>query len=213
MSVARGKRSPPLDWLKPAIVAGSLVPFVVLGTRAATHQLGPNPIATGLNQLGLLSLLFLLASLACSPIQMLWGYNWPIRIRKLLGLLAFFTALTHFLVYLVLDQGLALGAVVADVVKRPFIAVGFAALVLLTPLALTSTRKQLQRLGFARWKRLHRLAYVIGGLGVLHFFLRVKASVREPTLYAVVLVALLGVRVFDAARTRRKAGSRKRAAP
>lgn len=196
------KKSPPLAWLVPAILAGSAAPFVILVYRAATHRLGANPIATALNQLGLLALIFILSSLACTPLQLVLGTSWPIRIRKTLGLLGFFTALLHFLVYAGLDQGFALSRVLVDVAKRPFIAVGFTALVLLVPLALTSTKRSLQRLGYARWKRLHRLAYVAGGLAVLHFFLRVKASIREPGLYAMVLGALLAVRAVTWARTR-----------
>lgn len=197
---AKKKKSPPLGWLQPAILAGSLVPFVALGGRLLLHRLGANPIATLLNQLGLLALIFLLACLSCTPIQTVSGANWPIRIRKTLGLLAFFTALLHFLVYAVVDQNLAFGAILRDVTRRPFIVVGFLALVFLVPLALTSTKKSLQRLGFARWKLLHRLVYVIGALGCTHYLLRVKASTREPFVYVVILVVLLGERVFEAAR-------------
>lgn len=196
------KKSAPLSWLPSAILTGSLVPFAVLAHRVATHRLGPNPIATALNQLGLLALVFLLASLACTPLQLAFGVNWPIRIRKTLGLFAFFTASTHFFVYLVLDQGFAFSQMLADVGKRPFIAVGFAALVLLIPLALTSTKRALQRLGFAKWKRLHRIVYIVGGLAVLHFFLRVKASVREPAIYFGILALLLSTRVAAWGRSR-----------
>lgn len=167
-----------------------------------THRLGANPIATALNQLGLLALVFLFASLACTPLQLVFGVNWPIRIRKTLGLLAFFTASAHFLVYFVLDQGVAPSRVLADVAKRPFIAVGFAALVLLVPLALTSTKRALQRLGFARWKRLHRIAYLAGILAGVHFFLRVKASTREPAIYLAILAVLLSTRVAAWGRSR-----------
>jgi sulfoxide reductase heme-binding subunit YedZ len=184
----------------PAVVAGSLVPFVVLAWRAARGALGANPIATAMNQLGLLALVFLCASLACTPFKILFGWKWPIRVRKTLGLFGFFTALLHFLVYLVLDQVLQIRAVIEDVIERPFIAVGFTALVLLVPLALTSTKDALQRLGPVRWKRLHRLAYLAAGLGVLHYVLRVKADLREPLVYGAVLAALLGVRVVAALR-------------
>ena len=206
------KKSVPLGWLQPAVLAGSAIPFIALCVRAASHRLGPNPIATALNQLGLLALLFLIASLACTPVKTLWNVNWPMRIRKTLGLLAFFTASAHFLVYFWLDQGGRVGAVGADVTQRPFIAVGFAALVLLAPLALTSTKRGLQRLGFARWKRLHRLVYVISVLAIVHFFMRVKADTTEPTIYAVALGLLLGVRAADAARTRWSARARARTA-
>lgn len=199
-----GLRPKPLGWLVPAVVAGSITPFVVIAGRAFTGRLGANPIATAMNQLGLLALLFLLLSLACTPLKILFGVNWPLRLRRTLGLFAFGAAATHFLVYVVLDQVLTLRAIWIDVAKRPFITVGFAAFVLLTPLALTSSKEMLQRLGFRRWKLLHRLAYVIAGLGIIHFLLRVKASLVEPLTYGAVLVVLLGVRGVSWASKRRR---------
>jgi methionine sulfoxide reductase heme-binding subunit len=195
-------RSKPLDWLQPAVLTGGVAPFAAIIVRAARGQLGANPIATALNQLGLLALVFLTACLACTPIKILTGKSWPIRIRKTLGLLAFYTALLHFATYALLDQGLALRAIFRDVTKRPFIAVGFTALVLLVPLALTSTKESLQRLGFARWKRIHRLVYVVAILAVIHFVMRVKADTREPYLWATVLAALFAVRVVDGLKRR-----------
>jgi sulfoxide reductase heme-binding subunit YedZ len=187
---------------------GSLAPFAAILYRALTHRLGANPVATALNQLGLLALVFLIASLACTPLKTVLGSAWPIRIRKTLGLAAFFTALLHFTVYFVLDQELRIGRVVTDVVKRPFIAVGFIALVLLLPLALTSTKASLVRLGFARWKRIHRLAYVCGVLGVLHFYMRVKADVSEPLVWGSVLALLFAVRIMTALRKPQKGTGR-----
>lgn len=178
---------PKLHWLVPAVVTGSLVPFVSIAWRIYQHRLGANPIATALNQVGLLALIFLCASLSCTPLKIAFTWNWPLRVRRTLGLSAFFAALLHFSVYVALDQGFAFFALLADVIKRPFIAVGFGALLLLVPLAVTSTRRMVQRLGFVRWQRLHRLAYAIGLLGVLHFYLRVKADHTQPILYAFVL--------------------------
>ena len=178
---------PKLNWLVPATVTGALVPFASIAWRLYRHRLGANPIATALNQVGLLALIFLVLSLSCTPLKVLFGWNWPLRVRRTLGLCGFCAALTHFAIYFGLDQGLALGAVLRDVVKRPFIAVGMGALVLLVPLALTSTRRAVARLGFVRWQRLHRLAYVIGALGMLHFYLRVKADHTQPVLYGLVL--------------------------
>ena len=186
-----------LDWLQPAVLTGSLAPFAGIGVRAATGRLGPNPIATALNQLGLLALVFLTCSLACTPLKIVSGAKWPIRLRKTLGLAAFFCALAHFLVYLVLDQGLALRQLVKDIAARPFIAVGLAALLVMLPLALTSTKRALQRMGAKRWQRLHRLAYLAGGLGVVHYLLRVKADLTDPALYAAVLTVLLGIRALE----------------
>jgi methionine sulfoxide reductase heme-binding subunit len=207
------KRPQSLDWLVPAVVTGSLLPHALLAYRALTGGLGADPIATALNQLGLLGLLLLLASLACTPLKIVSGWKWPLRVRKSLGLLGFFTVLGHFLVYLVFDRALAFGDLVEDVLRRPFIAVGFAAFVLLIPLALTSTKAALQRLGPIRWQRLHRLAYVIAALGVVHFIMRVKQDTTEPLLYGGVLGFLLLVRVFDFGARRLRQRERGRAAP
>jgi sulfoxide reductase heme-binding subunit YedZ len=192
-----------LTWLNPAIVTGALVPFGSMAWRALRHQLGANPVATALNQIGLLALIFLSASLSCTPLKVLADWNWPLRIRRTLGLCSFFSALLHFSVYLGLDQGFSLVAVLSDVLRRPFIAVGFLALVLLVPLALTSTKRSVLRLGFARWQALHRLAYPIGVLAVIHFYLRVKADHTQPWLYALLLCGGFALRLAANAKKRR----------
>jgi sulfoxide reductase heme-binding subunit YedZ len=204
IAAARPRRPRKLAWLQPAVLSGSLIPFVGIGHRALRGQLGANPIETAMNQLGLLALLFLFASLGCTPLKMVFGWKWPLRLRKTLGLLAFFTALLHFLVYLVLDQGLRLAALLEDVIERPFIALGLLGLLTMLPLALTSTKKALQRMGPKRWKRLHRLAYLAGVLGAIHYLLRVKTELREPAIYASVLAALLLTRVAFWLRDRRR---------
>jgi sulfoxide reductase heme-binding subunit YedZ len=185
-----------MPWLKPGIFAGALAPLGSVIVRAVGGLLGANPIAEVLNELGLTALIFLVASLACTPARRLFGWTWPPRIRRELGLFAFFYAALHFLVYLVIDQGVDMDVIVEDIVKRPFITVGFAALVLLVPLALTSTTASIRRLGYRRWQRLHQLAYLAGILAVIHFIWRVKIDVSQPLLYAAVLAALLGVRVL-----------------
>lgn len=182
-------------WLKPAVFAGALTPLAAILWNAAHRNLGANPIAEALNELGLTALVFLLASLACTPLREVLGWTWAIALRRMLGLFAFFYALLHASTYTVLDQGFAWRAIVADVTKRPFIIAGFSALVLLIPLAATSTAAAVRKLGFPRWKRLHRLAYAAGLLAVLHFFLRVKKDISEPAVYGVVLGALLLARV------------------
>ena len=182
-------------WLKPAVFAGALTPLAAILWNAAHRNLGANPIAEALNELGLTALVFLLASLACTPLREVLGWTWAIALRRMLGLFAFFYALLHASTYTALDQGFAWRAIVADVTKRPFIIAGFSALVLLIPLAATSTAAAVRRLGFPRWKRLHRLAYAAGLLAVLHFFLRVKKDISEPAVYGVVLGALLLARI------------------
>lgn len=182
-------------YLQPAIVTGWLLTLAQLGYRLATHRLGANPIATALNQLGLLALVLLVASLCATPLKLTLGWTWPLRVRRTVGLLAFFTALLHFLLYLGPDQGFDLLRVLSDIGKRPFIAVGFLALVLLVPLAWTSSKEAVRRLTFPVWQQLHRLVYPIALLAVLHFYLRVKADHTQPLLYLAVLLAGFGVRL------------------
>jgi methionine sulfoxide reductase heme-binding subunit len=190
-------------WLKPAVFAGALAPLGLLLLRAARGQLGANPIAEALNELGLTALVLLVASLACTPAREVPGWTWAIGLRRMLGLFAFFYAALHFATYLGLDQGLRFSAILADVTKRKFIFVGFAAFVLLAPLAATSTAAAVQRLGFVRWKRLHRLVYPAAVLAVIHFFLRVKKDVSEPAVYGAVLALLLLARIDAWWRDRR----------
>jgi sulfoxide reductase heme-binding subunit YedZ len=190
-AAATGQR----PWLKPAVFTGALVPLAVIGAEAALGRLGANPIAEALNRLGLTALIFLVAALACTPLRTLFGWTWPIRLRRMLGLFGFFYAFLHLSTYVGLDQGFDVHAILADITKRKFIYIGFTAFVLLIPLAATSTAASVRRLGFVRWKRLHRLAYVATALGVVHFTLRVKKDLREPIIYALVLTTLLLARV------------------
>ena len=193
-------RGRPYPWLEPAVLVGALVPAAAIVLRGARGELGANPIAQALNQLGLLALVFLVAALACTPAKLVLGWTWPLRIRRMLGLLAFFYATLHVLTYTGLDQVFDWSAIWTDVTKRKFIFVGFAAFVLLIPLALTSTNAAVRRLGFARWKQLHRLAYVAPALGVLHFFWRVKKDATEPLTYGAVVAVLLTIRLVAYAR-------------
>ncbi|MFT3772825.1 MAG: protein-methionine-sulfoxide reductase heme-binding subunit MsrQ [Minicystis sp.] len=195
----------PLPWLKPAVLAGGLAPLAGIAAGAARGTLGANPIAEALNELGLLALIFLVASLACTPAQTIAGWKWPIRIRKTLGLLSFFYAALHLITYAAIDQALAWKTILEDIAKRPFIMVGFAAFLILVPLAVTSTSGMLKRLGAARWKRLHRLAYVAAVLAVTHFVLRVKKDVSEPAAYGAVLGVLFLIRIVAFVRERRAA--------
>jgi sulfoxide reductase heme-binding subunit YedZ len=185
-------------FLAPAVVTGWCLTLAQLGYRLARHQLGANPIATALNQLGLLALVLLVASLSATPLKLTLGWTWPLRIRRTFGLLAFFTALLHFLLYLGPDQGFDVVSVLRDIGKRPFIAVGFMALVLLVPLAWTSSKEAVRRLTFPVWQRLHRLVYVIGVLALLHFYLRVKADHTQPLVYAGLVLAGFAIRIFAA---------------
>jgi len=198
-------RGSPDAWLKPGVLVGALVPLVALAVRAGLGTLGANPIAELLNQFGLLALIFLVASLAATPLKLLLDWKWPLRIRRLLGLLAFFYASLHLLTYALLDRAGELSTLLVDLGKRPFIAVGFFAWLLLVPLAITSTNDMQKRLGFARWKRLHQLSYLVGCLAIVHFWWRVKKDVSEPMTYGLLLALLLAVRLHASWKTRQRA--------
>jgi methionine sulfoxide reductase heme-binding subunit len=193
-------RTEPLSWLKPAVFTGSIVPLTVLAIRAAEGLLGADPVAESLNQFGLLALVFLIAALACTPLKLIFGWLWPMRLRKMLGLFGFFYAAMHFLTYIVLDRQLNFSEVLADILKRKFIFVGFAAFVLLIPLALTSTQNAIRRMGAKKWQRLHKLAYVSAILGLIHFFWRVKVVGDEQYVYAGILFVLLLARLIPVLR-------------
>lgn len=195
-------RRPPDAWLKPGVLLGALVPLAVTAGRAALGTLGANPVAIALHQFGLLALLFLLASLAATPLKRSLGWTWAVRIRRLLGLLAFFYASLHVLTYVLLDRLGELTTLLEDLGKRPFISVGALAFTLLWPLALTSTREAQKRMGFASWQRLHRLSYAIAVLAVVHFIWAQKKDVREPLIYGAILALLLGIRLLPRARSR-----------
>jgi sulfoxide reductase heme-binding subunit YedZ len=194
--------------LKPGIFVGALVPLASIVIRTSFGGLGADPIAKIENELGLAALVLLVASLACTPARRVLGWTWPVRIRRELGLFAFFYASLHVAMYVVVDQGVMLGAILDDIVKRPFITVGFLAFVLLTPLALTSTPQSIRQLGFRRWQRLHMLVYLAGVLAVIHFIWRVKIDVSQPLTYASIVVGLLLVRVVLWLRQRNTAAAR-----
>lgn len=182
--------------LKVAVWIACLLPLARLIYRGITHDLTANPIEFITLSTGIWTLTFLMASLAITPLRHITGQNWLIRFRRLLGLFAFFYALLHFLIYLVLDQTFDLDSIVHDIGKRPFITMGFTAFVLLIPLAITSTAWSIRKLGGRRWNLLHRLVYVSGVAAVIHFWWKVKADTRQPAIYAVILAVLLLARIF-----------------
>jgi sulfoxide reductase heme-binding subunit YedZ len=185
-----------LRWFvaKAAVHAVALWPLALMVRAALGDALGADPVAELTHRTGDWTLRLLLACLAMTPLRRLLDRPWPIRFRRLLGLWAFAYACLHLAVYVVLDLNGYWAQVLVDVVKRPFMMVGFAAWLLLVPLALTSTRAAMRKLG-RRWGVLHRAVYLAAALGVLHFWWGVKADVREPMLYAAVLALLLGARV------------------
>ena len=180
---------------KPLVFAVSLLPLAWMVWLGWQDQLGANPVETLSHRTGDWSLRFLLLTLAVTPLRRLNGWNWLQRFRRMLGLFAFFYVCLHFGVYLVFDQFFDGRAIVADIAKRPYITVGFTGWLLLIPLAVTSTNGMIKRLG-RNWQRLHRLVYLIGVLGVLHYGWLVKADLTEPLVYGGVLASLLGYRLW-----------------
>jgi sulfoxide reductase heme-binding subunit YedZ len=190
-------------WLKAAVWLLCLAPLGALAWRLVTDPLVTNPIDVATDTLGDWTLRILLLSLTMTPLRILFGLSWPVTLRRLLGLFAFSYALLHFSVWIVLDHFFDWPTMAADVVKRPYITVGFTAFLLLVPLAATSTAGMVRRLGAVAWRRLHRLVYLIAILGVLHFLWLAKVGVPDPYYYAGWLLVLLAVRVGDAVRRAR----------
>lgn len=172
----------------------ALLPFLLWSWAVWQGRLGADPIAELTHASGHWGLRFLLASLAMSPLRRLSRWRWPLQFRRMLGLYSFFYASLHFAVYLVLDLGGYWSQIFEDVVKRPFMTVGFLAWLLLLPLAVTSTRAAMRALG-RRWGQLHRLVYLIAGLAILHFMWLVKADLREPLIYLSVFALLMLLRL------------------
>ena len=194
-------------WARLGLGLACAAPALLLGADALLGRLGANPIERVMNRLGFWTLTMLLVSLTPTALEIVTGWGGLLRYRRMMGLFTFFYAFLHFSTYLVLDQFFDFAAIFEDVAKRKFITVGFAAFLLLVPLALTSTNGWVRRLGFVRWKRLHRLAYVAAVCGVVHFVWRVKADLLRPYIFAAVLAVLLGVRVYAAMRRSPAAGS------
>ena len=186
--------------LKAGVWILCLLPLVVLAYRVATWDLGANPISFVTNWLGQWTFRLLLATLALTPIRVLFGISWQISLRRLLGLFAFSYACLHFSVWIVVDHFFNWDQMIADVLKRRYITVGMLALTLLVPLAVTSTNAMVRRLGGAAWRRLHRLVYVIGVLAALHFLWLAKKGRTDQYVYAAILSLLLGIRLWDALR-------------
>lgn len=188
-----------IDWrwtgIKAAAHAAALLPLALLVQGVRGDSLGADPVAAITHATGDWALRLLLLGLAMTPLRRLLGQAWPLRFRRLIGLYAFFYACLHLTTYLALDLGAYWQQIFADIVKRPYITLGFAAWLLLVPLALTSTRAAMRRLG-RRWGQLHRAVYAAAVLGVLHFVWLVKSDLREPLLYAAILAVLLGLRLY-----------------
>jgi sulfoxide reductase heme-binding subunit YedZ len=184
-----------VKWVKAALFALCLVPLARLTWLGTHHGLGANPIEYITHSTGWWTLCFLLITLSVTPLRRLTGWNWLLRLRRMLGLFAFFYVCLHFTTYIWLDQFFDWRSIVKDIGKRPFITVGFTAFLLLIPLAATSTNAVVRRLGAKRWQRLHRAVYAIATLGVLHFWWLVKKDIREPLVFGTLLGLLFLVRL------------------
>ncbi|MDQ6704765.1 MAG: sulfoxide reductase heme-binding subunit YedZ [Acidobacteriota bacterium] len=170
--------------------------MILLAVRGLRQDLGANPIEFITHATGTWTLRFLLITLAVTPLRVLAGVPLLIRFRRMLGLFAFFYAVLHFVTYIWLDKFFDMSDILKDIVKRPFITVGFAAFLCLIPLAITSTKGMIRRLGGKRWQRLHRLIYASALLGVVHYYWLVKSDVRLPVLYGTILGTLLLYRII-----------------
>jgi len=179
--------------LKPLVFLVLLLPLTWLIYAALTENLGANPVENLLHELGGWSLRMMLLTLLMTPLRRLSGWSWPIKIRRMLGLFAFFYVCLHLFVYTGLDLGFDWPYLTEDILERPYITIGFLAWLLLIPLAVTSNRKMIRKLG-KRWKSLHRLVYLIMTLGLIHFVWLIKKDLREPLIYCAIFLVLMALR-------------------
>ena len=185
-----------LRFAKLLVLVNAAVPATLLGWDAWQHRLGANPVNFAILTTGMLALIFLLLTLLVTPLRKITGLNWLIFSRRTLGLYAFFYASLHFLIFFSLDRGCSVSGTFFEMVKRKYLMVGITGLLVMVPLAVTSTNAMIKRLGGKRWRALHRLAYVAAIAGVVHYYMQVKKDVRLPLTFAAVLAVLLGYRLL-----------------
>ena len=186
-----------IKWIiKPIVFLACLSPLFLLGWNAFTDNLSANPIDDITDATGTWTLRLLMITLSITPLRKITGFNDLIKFRRMLGLFAFFYVCLHFTTYIWLDQFFQFEDILKDIQKRPFITVGFTAFVSLIPLAVTSTKKMIRRLGGRRWNILHKLIYLAGICGVIHYLWLVKADVQRPIIYGAILTLLLGYRLY-----------------
>jgi sulfoxide reductase heme-binding subunit YedZ len=185
-----------LRFAKIVVFINSLVPLVLLLWDLYHKRVGPNPLEFATRTTGMLTLIFLSLTVAVTPLRKIFGINSLAKVRRMLGLFAYFYGALHLLTYVWFDRLFNLASVGQDVVRRPFILVGMTAFILMVPLAITSTNKMVKQLGGKRWARLHRLVYLAAIAGVVHFWMLVKSDIRLPLTFAFILLFLLGFRLF-----------------
>jgi len=179
------------------IIVNGAVPLALLGWDALHHQLGANPQNFAILTTGMMTLVFLTLTLAATPLRKLTGWNWIVNLRRTLGLYAFFYGCAHFLLFFSLDRSFSVSSTFSEMVRRKYLIVGSLALIMMIPLAVTSTNAMIKRLGGKRWRALHRLTYAVAICGVIHYYMQVKADVRKPLAFATVIGLLLLYRVWD----------------
>jgi DMSO/TMAO reductase YedYZ heme-binding membrane subunit len=187
---------PDVKFYKLVLFVNALVPLALLGWDWRGGRLGANPLDFVTRTTGTLTLVFLVLTLAVTPLRKWTGANWLVRLRRMLGLYAFFYGALHLLCYVWFDRSFDVAAIAQDVARRRFILVGMLAFVSMVPLAVTSTDRMIKRLGGKRWQKLHRLTYLAAAAGVLHYYLLVKSDVRKPLLFAAAVALLLGYRAY-----------------
>jgi len=180
-------------WL---VLVNAAVPLALLAWDAWHHRLGANPVNFAILTTGLMALIFLLLTLLVTPLRKISGWNWIIFSRRTLGLYAFFYACLHFLIFFCFDRSFSVSGTMSEMLKRKYLLVGITGLIVMVPLAVTSTNAMIKRLGGKRWRALHRLAYVAAIAGVIHYYMQTKADVRQPLAFATVLAILLGYRLM-----------------
>ena len=185
-----------IRFAKLLVLFNAAVPATLLFWDACHHRLGANPVNFAILTTGMSALTFLLLTLAVTPLRKITGLNWIIFSRRTLGLYAFFYASLHFLIFFIFDRSLSISSTLSEMVKRKYLLVGITGLLVMVPLAITSTNAMIKRLGGKRWRALHRLAYVAAIAGVLHYYMQVKADVRQPLAFAAALAILLGYRLI-----------------
>jgi len=193
---------------KVVIFLNALVPLALLLWDVYRKRVGANPVEFMTRTTGMLTLIFLMITLALTPARKVTGANWLVKFRRMLGLYAFFYGTLHLITYVWFDRYFNLRSVVSDVWQRPFIAIGMTAFFLMVPLALTSTNQMIKRLGGKRWAKLHRLVYLAGIAGVVHFWMLVKSDIRLPLTFAFIVFLLLGYRVLVRIDSRQQAVAR-----
>jgi sulfoxide reductase heme-binding subunit YedZ len=184
-----------IRFVKFLVLLNGAVPAILLGVDATGGKLGANPVNFAIRTTGLLALIFLLMSLTTTPLGRIAGWTWLTQVRRTLGLYAFFHALAHFAIFFAWDRAMSVASTFSEMLVRPYLTVGALGLLLMVPLAATSTNAMIKRMGGARWKRLHRLAYIAAIAGAAHYYMLVKADIRQPVAFLIVLAILLGYRV------------------